>query len=68
MMDRGIEETVDRLLLSYSTYYDVERCCDGDLVARAFFHSRGEKYLLTRRSTSGPWRTTSTSSSTPGTP
>ena len=48
MMDRGIEETVDRLLLSYSTSYDVERCCDGDLVARAFFHSRGEKYLLTR--------------------
>ena len=48
MIDRKVEAAVDRLLRAYSAYYDVERCHDGNLVAKAFFHSRGEKYLLTR--------------------
>lgn len=38
----------EALLDRYAAYYDVERCSEGDLVARAEFHSRGEKYLLTR--------------------
>lgn len=48
MMNPEIEKVVDRLLQSYSTYYDIETCDDQDLVAKASFHSRGEKYLLTR--------------------
>ncbi len=47
-MDPETKGLVDRLLQSYSTYYDVETCEEGDLVARACFHARGEKYLLTR--------------------
>ncbi len=39
---------MDALLDRYTAYYDVKRCSEGDLVARAEFHSRGEKYLLTR--------------------
>lgn len=48
MMDPEIRGRVDRLLQSYSAYYDVEECDERDLVAKARFHSRGEKYLLTR--------------------
>ncbi len=48
MMDSELRELVDSVLRSYSVYYDVEECDEGDLVARAGFHSRGEKYLLTR--------------------
>lgn len=48
MMDPEIRGRVDRLLETYSVYYDVETCEEGDLVAKACFHSRGEKYLLTR--------------------
>lgn len=48
MMDPDVRGRVDRLLQSYSVYYDVEGCDEWDLVARASFHSRGEKYLLTR--------------------
>ena len=48
MMDPEIGVIVDRLLRSYSTYYDIETCDGQDLVARACFHSRGEKYILTR--------------------
>ena len=48
MMNPEIEKVVDRLLQSYSTYYDIKTCDDRDLIAKAFFHSRGEKYLLTR--------------------
>ena len=48
MMDPEIRERVDRLLQSYSAYYDVEECDEQGLVAKARFHSRGEKYLLTR--------------------
>lgn len=48
MMDPEIRVRVDRLLQSYSAYYDVEECDERDLVAKARFHSRGEKYLLTR--------------------
>ena len=62
-MDPETRGRVDRLLETYSVYYDVETCEEGDLVAKACFHSRGEKYLLTGASTSGPLRTTSTSSS-----
>ena len=47
-MDPEIRGRVDRLLETYSVYYDVETCEEGDLVAKACFHSRGEKYLLTR--------------------
>ena len=43
MMNPQIEKVVDRLLQSYSTYYDIETCDDQDLVAKASFHSRGEK-------------------------
>ena len=47
-MDPETRGRVDRLLKTYSVYYDVETCEEGDLVAKACFHSRGEKYLLTR--------------------
>lgn len=45
-MDRS--EAVERLLGSYSAYYDIVPIGRGDLVARCDFHFRGEKYLLTR--------------------
>lgn len=47
-MEPDVRATVDRLIQSYSGYYDVDPCEEGDLVARAEFHSRGEKYLLVR--------------------
>ena len=47
-MERDVGAAVDRLMRSYSGYYDVSPCDEGDLVARAEFHSRGEKYLLVR--------------------
>lgn len=40
---------LDRILEQYSAYYDVTRIDgDGCPAATAVFHSRGEKYLLTR--------------------
>ena len=33
MKELEVDEAVDRLLQAYSTYYDVERCSDGNLVA-----------------------------------
>ena len=47
-MGLDVGAAVDRLMQSYSGYYDVSPCDEGDLVARAEFHSRGEKYLLVR--------------------
>ena len=47
-LGRDVGVAVDRLTRSYSGYYDVSPCDEGDLVARAEFHSRGEKYLLVR--------------------
>lgn len=48
MIPENLRRGTDLLLESYSRYYDVERCDEDDLFARAEFHSRGEKYLLTR--------------------
>lgn len=42
-------DVVDRMLGSYSAYYDIEDVSEGDLVARMEFHFRGEQYMLTRR-------------------
>ena len=47
-MEQDARAAVDRLIRSYSGYYNVSPCDEGDLVARAEFHSRGEKYLLVR--------------------
>lgn len=49
MDPEGRLDLVERIMESYSVYYDVHRITDGDLVARMDFHFRGEQYMLTRR-------------------
>ncbi len=39
---------LERILDSYSAYYDVECSESGDFKATATFHSRGERYLLVK--------------------
>lgn len=48
MIPEDLRGRADLLLDRYSAYYDVARCDEGDLFARAEFHSRGEKYFLVR--------------------
>lgn len=48
MNDEKRAERLERLEASLSAYYDIIPADEGELVMRAEFHARGEKYLVIR--------------------
>ena len=48
-LEMSREEMLEKLLESYSAYFDVERCQKGPLAAQCQFHVHSEKYVLVKK-------------------